>query len=603
MLKYRNWAEISVWSAFSLIVLFYLILKSYSFHWQTGDENIYFYMAWVTQDHFALPYADYFFAHPPLHLLPGMILFGLFGFGPVTARLIPIGATLIGATFLFLLAKRVLGRVGAGATVFFYLMAYSLLRASSHWTGINLSVMWIIIGLWAFYKDKPIVSGLAMAAGVCTQTYVVPAAVMLGMLAFVKSKSFGFRYWACLFGLWLIIQVICFVIGGESYWDSVYRYHLNKKTSPGSAWKMSIRVFSDNYALFISVILGLAISSTKKVFKGKSVKDVLLHNPEGLAWAAIVLVSSDNFVLFISMLLAVVVSSAKKVFKGMSLRDLLLLDADSLARVGVLWIIGYMIFISLLAKVFPFYFLLMFPAMALCGGYVVSRLADTSVQLVENRKERTLRWYKKAVTISVMLVAVIIAFVVHIPVQRSLLPQYVRSKDKPMKWADAPIPQFVNDGLRGCCWDDLAKAYQPYGTIQEYLYHESRYFEKAESLAEYVKNITRPDQTIFGDSPVAGIVALLAGRRLAADVADTNTNRFSSGLTSPDELIEKIDAPDLAYVVASGRPLRKDADISQVRFMRVAGVEAFSHWLKTNFKVAYRVYDRTKGWFFLLEKK
>src|SRR5580698_626510 len=50
------------------LVTFYVALKSYQLNLSDSDENIYFYMALRTAFGGLLPYRDYFFAHPPLHL-------------------------------------------------------------------------------------------------------------------------------------------------------------------------------------------------------------------------------------------------------------------------------------------------------------------------------------------------------------------------------------------------------------------------------------------------------------------------------------------------------------------------------------------------------
>jgi 4-amino-4-deoxy-L-arabinose transferase-like glycosyltransferase len=578
-----KWPDVTAWSLFGLVVLFFLVLKSFSFHWQTGDENVYFYMAWAAGNHGALPYGDYFFAHPPLHLLPGIILFGLFGFGPFTARLIPVGATITGAVFLFLLARKHMGRVAAVATVFLYLTAFSLLRASTHWTGINLSVMWVIIGLWAFYKERPLSSGVFMALGVCTGAYVLPGAIMAGLLALLRSRRDGLRYLAGFALVWGFVNLVCLIIGGSQFIDGVYRYHVAKPSAPGASWKMSVRVFTDNFALFLGVLFGPLLAWLDKFLRRE---EKPAEEPK-----------------------------KKKKKKGeeppagflalwLWLRRVLLGEGDkSLARVGALWTLGYVIFIAMLARVFPFYFLLLFPAMALAGGYAAARIIRGVSDLARNWKERSKRWYEGLAIVGALLAVLLVANLVRLPVQRGLLPKYVRQMDKPMQWSDAPLPGFVNGFLEWCCWDDVAEAYQDYSTTQEILYHESRFFEKAEELAEYVEANTDEDQTIFGDSSTAGIVALLSGRRLAADFADTNTMRFRSEITSVDETIKEIEADNLALVLVSAHYARQRGGKTALRYGRFASVREFRRWLEDDYEEAYRVRDRTKGIFILLKRK
>jgi len=575
-----DWLQVVSWSLFGLLVLFFLMLKSFSFHWQVGDENIYFYMAWAGVDHGALPYADYFFAHPPLHLLPGIFVFGLLGFGPITVRLIPIGATLVGAFFLFLLARRQIGRLGAVATVFLYLTAFSLIRASTHWTGINLSVMWVVIGLWAWQREKPATAGVLMALGVCTGSYVWPAAIMTGMLAILRSKRDGLRFIIGFAVPWAAVQLICLIIGGQSYLQSVYSYHVKKPEASGASWKMSARVFTDNFALFLGALLGplmawldKRLDSEKQELPAQSSKS-----------------KPSN-------------SSILSLF-WVWWRERLLLDgARGIARIGALWTLGYIIFIGLLPKVYPFYFLLLFPGMALAGGYAFDRFFHHGFKLGTGYKTCTKRWWENLAILGVIGLAVGIGFLARVPLQRSLLPKYVRTHDKPMKWSDGKLPGFVNRALRACCFDDVAKAFTEYGTVQEILYHESRYFEKAQQLADYVRSHSTPEQTIFGDSSTAGLIALLADRRLAADFSDTNTLRFRTGVTPPKEAIKRIDTPELKFIVVGGSLRRDKSGRESARFRRFASLPAFSRFLNDNFQIAFRVADRTKGWFFLLERK
>ena len=167
----------------------FFLLKIPGIRPSTTDENIYFYMA----DRFAdgvLPYRDFFFAHPPLHWLPGLPVHGLLGFSPAAARVIPVGATLVSALAIFLTAKRHVGRVGAVAAVFALLTAFSLLRASSHWTGINLALMWSSLGMLFVLRRRCLTAGIMFDLGVCTGNYVLPGAVMAGLLAFFVSTRY-----------------------------------------------------------------------------------------------------------------------------------------------------------------------------------------------------------------------------------------------------------------------------------------------------------------------------------------------------------------------------------------------------------------------------
>ncbi|HUT58524.1 MAG TPA: hypothetical protein VNA25_11825, partial [Phycisphaerae bacterium] len=55
------------------LLLAFLALKAYGLQPAVGDENIYFYMSTRVADGL-VPWRDFFFAHPPLHLLPGVVV-------------------------------------------------------------------------------------------------------------------------------------------------------------------------------------------------------------------------------------------------------------------------------------------------------------------------------------------------------------------------------------------------------------------------------------------------------------------------------------------------------------------------------------------------
>jgi hypothetical protein len=98
-------------------------------------------------------------------------------------------------------------------------------------------------------------------------------------------------------------------------------------------------------------------------------------------------------------------------------------------------------------------------------------------------------------------------------------------------------------------------------------------------------------------------VALLSGRRLAADFADTNTMRFRSEITSVDETIKEIEADNLALVLVSAHYARQRGGKTALRYGRFASVREFHRWLRDDYEEAYRVRDRTKGIFILLKRK
>ncbi len=561
-----GWSDLLAWGGLLLLVAWFLALKSFCIHWQVGDENIYYYMAWSVVDHGALPYRDFFFAHPPLHLLPGVIAFAWLGFGPLTARCLPIGATVVGATFLFLLAKRHLGRLAAVAAVALYLNSFEVLGDSTHWTGINLAVMWLVMGLWALFRQRPATAGMMLALGVATSDSVLPGALMSGLLALLESRKSAVRYALGFAVPWLAVQAGCLLLGGRNYWDSVYRFHFIKPAMAGGSFEVFAEAVTNNFAMVVGSVVGLVF--------------VALDEPAAEAAG----------------------NSGNAAGLWESLRAKLLHDGPrGLARTGALWAFGYGVFIATLPAVFSFYMLPIFPGLALVAGFGVERFVHHTRVGIAAAWGRSAGSWTVARTPVLVVVACAVAFAVRVPLQRILAPAYVRAVAVPMAWSPSPLP--INALMRWCCWDDVARDYTAYGTLQEMLYHESRYFEQAETLAAFVRQNSRSDQVLFGDSSTTGLIALLAGRRVAADFVDTNVMRFSSGLTVAADVIRQVDTPALAFVLVQGRTTSNADGTSTIHYAGFAAAPAFRSWLDGHFDVALHVEDRENRTFVLLRRK
>src|SRR5687768_7428181 len=64
-------------AALALLLLVFLLLKTYLLVAADSDENIYFYMSVRAAFEGQQPYRDFFFAHPPLHLWLSIAVFEL----------------------------------------------------------------------------------------------------------------------------------------------------------------------------------------------------------------------------------------------------------------------------------------------------------------------------------------------------------------------------------------------------------------------------------------------------------------------------------------------------------------------------------------------
>lgn len=208
----------------SLVGLF-VILKTYGLNLAVSDENIYFYDSWLMSQGF-WPYRDFFFAHPPLHLLPGWLLTlvgGGFHFNAL--KMLPVMAAIGTGLCVYSIAKRAGGAVAAATAGAMFFLSHEPLRASNHWTGVNWSVAWMSAGLLMALQGRAVVSGILLALGMCTGVYVAPGAFLIVVLITCVNRKNGMRCARSALISWLMINGAFFLIGGQGYIDGVYRYH------------------------------------------------------------------------------------------------------------------------------------------------------------------------------------------------------------------------------------------------------------------------------------------------------------------------------------------------------------------------------------------
>lgn len=537
-----------------LLALIYVWgLKSFSFRWQTGDEAIYTYLSWATLDHGALPYKDYFFAHPPFQLFWSIPHFALFGFHPTAIKSIPLISLSLTALFLFLIGLQKLGRAGAVVTALSFLSAYTLLRSAGFWTGIHESVLWATVGLWLFFQERPLLSGIALALGVGTGTYILPAALLIGFLFWLRDNQKSKFYLLGFFGIWGLTQLLGTLLGGKSYWQSVYAYHFQKPESKQPAWKDSLLHLFENFPLFWMGTFGFGIAFFEQA------------------------------------------KSLKK-----SLRAFLFGNQKSaVALVGLAWALGYLFFLHLLKKRFSFYYNLCMPGFALGAGYLAQDLVD-SFFIPSKSKKFFLKpqWLYPGFTLIVLLTGLIFSK----PLFKFYIPNAFRPKDQEMKWRDSPIPA-ANRFFKWCCWDSMALAGKKYGTTKELLYRQTDMFQAFNKISNYIIQHSSPKDQIFGDSISTGLIALISKRQIINDFADTNTMRFTSGITKPEEAIAQIDRPELKFVLVSGGP-KKDPRTKKTStsYHRFASRPSFRRWLDGNFRVVFRVPLNSNKYYYLLER-
>jgi len=186
-------------------VLVFLLLKVPGIHPSGTDDNIYFYMA-ARFARGAIPYRDFFFSHPPVHLLVPALVFLPGGFDLALAKSIPVAAQVVAAILLWR-AVRSFSRPVAVAALVLHLFAYQVLMGSTDMNGENLMTAFLAGSLWAVTRRKPLVAGVLSSLALGCGLYALAGVVALGIgVAWVSGRRGSWRFLlglAAVTGLWV----------------------------------------------------------------------------------------------------------------------------------------------------------------------------------------------------------------------------------------------------------------------------------------------------------------------------------------------------------------------------------------------------------------
>ncbi|MBI2548673.1 hypothetical protein HYW21_04955 [Candidatus Woesearchaeota archaeon] len=426
-------------SLISYLLLFVLILFFVSvemrglFQYDLGDEWIYFYMGRLVTEGY-VPYTDFFFAHPPLHLYLTALAFLVSGFHITFVKLIPLISTLISGLVLFFFMKKTTNSLPAAlVTTALFLLSYNTLLEATYGLGINETTMFVVIALYflfaSSFRYRVFASGISFGLAGITGLYSLVPFLVIGLYLLVVKRSEFLHF---LLGFCLIfgtVNLLFFIISGMPYLSQVYLYHLLKPKGESNTIHLIGTVIRMNFFLVASALLAL-------------------------------------------------LTRARKHFT-------------------TIWLVAlaYVLFLLALNRIFAFYFVLLFPFLAILGGFGL-------VLLFTRLYEKFPRW---------------IFFVIIAGLGLFFL------------WNLTADALYLNRF-------DFAS------------------FDSLEEMVTFIQETTSSKETIFGDDSSVPLLALLADRSITLQEVDTNDMRFRSGLTSISELIKTLNEAGVRYVII--RPYR-----------------------------------------------
>ncbi len=534
------------YSALLLFFLFWFLIKVFSIHPSTTDENIYFYMAKRFSEGI-IPYRDFFFAHPPVHLIIPAAIFKISGFNIVIAKLIPITASMISGVFLYRLLRVISGAVTALAGLIYYMFSYQVLMASSDMTGVNLTIMFLSISVYYLFVNRPVISGIFSALAVSTGMYSL-ALIFLIFIYLLIARNFEalLRYVLALVLPIAIISGLFYYLGRENFILGVFKYHTLKPEKIAGR----IDIFStSNPLMFIYAIIGNSFNFlTGRDF----LKSIYFH--------------SYLYIPFVIASIYFIVVSVRDFIKRKELKRP---PNYKIYRVIGFSLIAFFVFVvqySSLRELYDFYLIFLFFFMALSASYVIKYLYE----LPKNKG------LLSAISISVVI---LVSLMMYRPLSASM--------DKPLFGGDIKsegerVEYTYKEPNFPAVISDLAyllyfKEYRIVGKTEpffrHYIWNKNLSFEKAYEIAEYIRANSKDFETITGASTIAPLLALLSDRKIASEEIDTNAKRFKSGLLGDEDFFRKVCSDNLRFLVVTARSYFSERYVGHSDFLRNSFVE------------------------------
>jgi hypothetical protein len=201
------------------IFILYLLIKARTLHYlTTGDENIWYYSAYLLSEG-VLPYRDFFHSHPPLQILLASFVIFITNFSLPALNALPVIASAISGLCVYLLMRREYGFYTAFIACALFLFSLRNLMSSMHYTSVNLTVMFMLLGLLVFQKRIIFTSGIVFGVGTAAGIPVAITAVFLFLLSLLRKNWDGAKrlVGGCLVGFFVVCGYFLLISGGDFF--------------------------------------------------------------------------------------------------------------------------------------------------------------------------------------------------------------------------------------------------------------------------------------------------------------------------------------------------------------------------------------------------
>ena len=520
----------------TLIFGSYGLLKLVGLHPSGTDDNIYFYGASrMTQG--LMPYRDFFFAHPPVHLLIPAAVFSITGFSIGIAKAIPAIAQGLAGLFMYLTVRKASKPLSL-IVLLLHLTAYEVLMGSTDMCGENIMTAFLIASLFAASRGYFMLSGVLAALGLGTGLYALAAVLALAAGAFSASRKALARYGIGFAATLVTIITVFAAIGGHDFWEGVILYHLSKPLKGSD--RISLFASANPFAMAGALLHNFGVWIADPIFK----KSLYFHAPSYcgfLIGAAIII--GKTFTAWLRP-----GKAAAPWYRCLTVQGMFPGSVEGLVKLSMLAVLLFMLQLAALNEIYDYYTVPMIVFLSVPAAYALLRAWGAL---------RDAHQFRQAFFPAILAGL----FCLHVPwaasLNRALWPDELRDAGKQVtyQWRDP----WALAGLSGITQTLFFAENRIKGDVTPYYRHfvwnKLLTFSTVNDIAAYIRANTSQDETIAGASVFTPLVALYAGRRLAADESDTNSKRFSSGILTSDSLFEKLCSDRIRYIVSAEKSL------------------------------------------------
>lgn len=546
------------------IVAAYLLFKVAGLHPSGTDDNIYFYLARRLAEG-AVPYRDFFFAHPPVHLLVPAAVFGIGGFSIGTAKLIPVMAQAIAAVCLYLAARRA-SRGMAVLAIVLHLFAYQVLMGSTDMNGENLMTAFLAAGLLAASRGRYGLAGGLAGLGLGCGLYALAGVLALGLAALASGRRPLGRF---ALGVLVTFGGICavfWILGGQGFWDGVVAYHLNKAVRDPD--KMPVFASANPFAWIRAMAGNLAAFLTDR----DTGKWLYYHLPTVLAAAiAAAWMGGRALAAWLGQPVATGRGRERRRGKGAQTavaahpsgranapaRGLPSGRPDAFALLGLAAGALFILQWVALSETYDFYLVPMWFFLALPAAFAVDKAW---------RRLRDAGWDRRWVGPAVIGGVLALHPLAGDALSNRLWPEESRAQGEVVtyEWREPWELKSLGPVSKALYFNDRRTRGVDEPGWRHALWNKLLTFSTVDDIAAVVRDGSTPDETLTGASTLAPLVALEAGRRMSADEADTNGKRFKTGMLSDGDFAQRICSDRVRWLVAAARshfePSKLEAD-------------------------------------------